>query len=365
MRILVAHRGYGAVAAGAEQMATRTAAALAVRGHEVCLLIQSNRERLGPAPDGVACTFAAEADGLAEAGAEWEPEVVHLVDAVDASFGEVAARLARDCGSLLGVTPASTPSFWEDRNAGVELCNSADVLFCLTRAELEVLRSIGVAAADPWFLPQAPALGGVGDRTRFQARHGLGSQLVLFLGRKIRSKGYQELLAASAEVWRELPDVSFVFAGSAWDGDCATVFERHRDRRILDLGRVSDEEKEDALAACDVLCLPTSEDVSPLVFAEAWSYGKPVISGVFPGVEEIVHHDRDGLVVLPCPAEIAAAITTLLRDPQKCHQLGAHGRARAAEEMSWDAVAARVEAAYGNLLPLGRRPQSEPDRGLA
>lgn len=358
MRILVAHHGYGAVAAGAEGMALRTAEALAARGHQVRLLMLRTGEDTS-GPEGVTTALAAGPDRLAEACAGWEPEAVHLIDAVDTGFGAAVARLARDRGALLGVTPASAPSFWDDRHAGLELCSAADVLFCLTRAEFDALRSIGVAGADPWLLPQAPALRGTGDGERFRARHGLVTQIVLFLGRKARSKGYRELLAAGPEVWQELPEVSFVFAGSAWDRDCAEVFERHRDPRVLDLGRVSDAEKEDALAACSLLCLPTSEDVSPLVFAEAWSYGKPVISGAFPGVEEVVRDGRDGLVVTPRPTQIAAAIRSLLRDPERLRRFGADGRARAAAGMSWAATAAAVERAYRSLASPTRPPNNQ------
>lgn len=339
MRVIVAHHGYGEVVAGAEQMAVRTAEALAARGHGVDLLTGLDRP--------------------AVLGAGGKPDAVHLVDAVDARFGVAAVELARECGALLGVTPASAPSFWEDRRAGVRLCDAADVLFCLTRAEFDALRSIGVSHAEPWFLPQAPALRGTGEGESFRARHGLVGPIVLFLGRKARSKGYRELLAAGPEVWRGLPEVSFVFAGSAWDPDCAAAFERHRDRRVLDLGRVSDAEKEDALAACSLLCLPTSEDVSPLVFAEAWSYGKPVISGEFPGVGEVVRDGRDGLVVPPCPPRIAAAILSLLRDPGRLRRFGAEGRERAAASMSWAGAAATIERAYRSLASPSRPPNNQ------
>ncbi|HEY8501373.1 MAG TPA: glycosyltransferase family 4 protein, partial [Solirubrobacterales bacterium] len=314
MRVLVAHRGG---LSGAERMAVRTAAALAARGDEVRLV--RDRGEL--------------------ARTSWAPEVVHLVDLADPGFGAAAAALARRAGAGLAVTPASAPSFWGEETAAVELCRSADLLFCLTEAEWEVLRELGVAGPAVRFLPQAPALLGGGDGRRFRARHRLDGAIVLFLGRKARSKGYRELLAAAPAVWRLAPNASFVFLGPPWDEDCEDCFRRCGDPRVLDLGLVSDPEKEDALAACDLLCLPTRADVSPLVFAEAWSYGKPVLSGSFPGVGEVVENGGDGLVVDGRdPPAIAAAIVRFLRDPLLRHALGERGRAKVEARMSWEAV---------------------------
>lgn len=333
--MLVVHRGYRPAVAGAEQMAARTAAALAARGEEV--------RRVGDVPS------------LERACSSWAPDAVHLVDLVDPELGAAAATLARGLGARLGVTPATTPSFWRDEAAGVELCGSADVLFCLTRTEWEVLRGLGVEGPAVQVLPQAPALSGSGDGRRFRARHRLGGGVVLFLGRKAESKGYRELLAAGPAVWRRRPDASFVFLGPPWDEDCPAHFQRCRDGRVLDLGLVSEREKEDALAACDLLCLPTREDVAPLVFAEAWSYGKPVLSGSFPGVEEVIDDGSDGLVVDGRdPQAIAGAIVGLLGDERRRRSLGARGRAKVEAGMSWDAVAARIQAAYRGLEVGGR-----------
>lgn len=335
MRVLVVNRNCRPSITGAEQMAVRTAAALAAQGDDV--------------------RSAGDPTSLATACASWVPDVVHLVDLVDPELGVVAGTLARRLGAGFAITPASVPSFWADEAAGIELCRSADLLFCLTRAEQGMLRDLGVEGPEVRILPQAPALLGGGDGRRFRDRHGLRGPLVLFLGRKARSKGYRELLAAAPAVWRHSPDAHFVFLGSSWDEDCEAHFRRHRDRRVLNLGPVDNGEKEDALAACELLCLPTRADVAPLVFAEAWSYGKPVVSGAFPGVGEVIEEDRDGLIVDGRdPAAIAAAITALLGDKERRRRLGARGREKVEAELSWEAVAAKVRQGYRDLK-LGTR----------
>ena len=356
-------------------MAELTGAALAARGHDVRLVCHTIKPPQVSAPGvrtmkppqvsapgvrtmkppqehacGVQVVQVAHDTSQETACKGWTPEVVHVVDAVHTRFGLEAVQLARHHRALLAVSPASAVSFWDSTAGGVELCNAADLLFCLTVAERETLARAGVRRPRVQLIPQAPALSGQGQAGRFRARHKLSGPLVLYLGRKARSKGYRELLQATTQVWRSLPEVTFAFAGSASDGDCHEVFARHRDRRILDLGEISQAEKEDAIAACELLCLPSSAEIAPLVYAEAWTYSKPVIAGCFPGVEELVRDGRDGLVVAREAEAIALAVLGLLQDPLLRRELGRRGHEKATAELSWEAVAESVEDGYRRAL---------------
>jgi alpha-maltose-1-phosphate synthase len=49
------------------------------------------------------------------------------------------------------------------------------------------------------------------------------------------------------------------------------------------------------------------------------------------------------------PAELAAALNSLLADPDRAAAMGAAGRKRALAEFSWDAIAAQTAALYTDL----------------
>ncbi len=143
-----------------------------------------------------------------------------------------------------------------------------------------------------------------------------------------------------------MPETVFAFGGPQGGRDDEHIFACHRDERILDLGMLDESTKHDALVACDLLCLPSSADVFPLVFAEAWSCGKPVVSGRFAGVEDVVRPDVDGLVCDLTAGQVACAVLRLLRDRELRTSLGAAGLARIRDGMNWPHVATVVESAF-------------------
>ncbi|MEV0306751.1 glycosyltransferase family 4 protein [Nonomuraea fuscirosea] len=343
-RVLTVFGGYpNSETTGGLRMAWRTAAALVRRGHEVAVLTDSarppgsfddlpvrfrTREQLGASPD-------------------WRrPDVVHVYDLASAEYAALGYELARESGAEFLLTPASAPGTWPDHRLGRRLCGAARAVFTLTPSEAALLADFGVPASRIRHIPQAPDLIGAGDGAAFLDRHSVTGPLVLFLGRRIPSKGYHLLLEAAPLIWRALPETVLAFGGPSGGRADQSVFARHRDERILDLGLLDESGKHDALAACDLLCLPSCADVFPLVFAEAWSCGKPVVSGRFAGVEDVVRADVDGLVCDLTAGDVAAAVLRLLHSEDLRTDLGAAGLTRIRDGMNWPHVAAVVENAF-------------------
>lgn len=84
--------------------------------------------------------------------------------------------------------------------------------------------------------------------------------------------------------------------------------------------------------------------------AEAQASGRPVVASDVGGLPEVVVDGQTGLLVPPeDPVALASAIGRVLDDAELSRRLGQAGRRRARERFSWDAVARRVEALYGEL----------------
>ncbi|MER7769848.1 glycosyltransferase family 4 protein [Kitasatospora sp. NPDC096140] len=356
--VRIVHRGYFPARAGAEAMAQNLAESLARRGHRVGLYCSSMDEESARWMTGAGVEV-----GVLPASAPpaERPDVVHAFDSVWPDYPQAALRLARDWDVPFVFTPASAAGVWQDREAVLDVARQADAVFVLTEAERRLFVEAGVDPTALHLNGQGPQLSAAEpDGAAFRARHGIDGPMVLFLGRKMRSKGYHLLLQAASKVWADHPGARFVFAGPDWDEDCAEVFAAHRDPRILDLGMVEEDEKADALAACDVFCLPSTVDVFPLVFVEAWVNGKPVVSVTFDGGEEVVRHGVDGLLCEPDPDAVAAAVVRLLADPAEAAALGAAGRTRTERELSWDAVTDRYQAVYDRLTARTAGPAGTP-----
>ncbi|MFI1418644.1 glycosyltransferase family 4 protein [Streptomyces sp. NPDC020731] len=334
-KVLVTFGGYGAgTYAGATRMAWRTSHQLARSGYDIAVITDADR------PGALATGIGDRPLGAPEPG--WHPDVVHAYDLARPAFVEVGREWARRCGVPLVLTPASAATVWPDPELGRRCLGEADVVFVMNAKEEAETRAVARPSADILYIPQAPDLTGTPDPERFRGRYGITGPMVLFLGRRVPSKGHSVLLDAAPLVWGTLSDATFVFAGPGGDDD---ISSRH-DRRLIDVGPLEELAKHDALAAADVLCLPTGADLFPLVFAEAWSCGRPVVSADFPGVADVVRDGVDGLVARRTPRDLAAALLRLLGDEELRRRLGAAGRRRVADAMSWERVATVVAKGY-------------------
>ena len=127
------------------------------------------------------------------------------------------------------------------------------------------------------------------------------------------------------------------------------------------MGQVDEETLLGWYAAAQVFALPSLNVGSRfegfgLAHLEASAAGLPVISTRDCGVEDAI---VDGVTGLLLPQErlsetLAAAILTLLRDPQRARRMGAAGRAHA-QEQTWDKVAQEQIALYAQLAAQVKR----------
>jgi glycosyltransferase involved in cell wall biosynthesis len=90
---------------------------------------------------------------------------------------------------------------------------------------------------------------------------------------------------------------------------------------------------------------------TPLAVLEYMDAGLPVVATRVGGLSDLIEHGRHGLLVEPGDAgALAAAIDTLLRNPQRARELGALGRERRRAEFSIDQTVRTLEGMYSELV---------------
>ncbi|MCP2514102.1 glycosyltransferase [Achromobacter mucicolens] len=167
-------------------------------------------------------------------------------------------------------------------------------------------------------------------------------------------KGHADLIDAFQRVLAAFPQAHLVLAG-----DGMPVFERLKGQvqalglasRVHFLGRRHD--IGNVLQAFDVFALPTHREAFGTAFVEAAAMGVPVIGTDVGGVPETMQAGVTGLLVPPRdPAALAAALESLLADPERRRRMGEAGREliRGQGLFSVDRAAQLVEAAYARWL---------------
>jgi glycosyltransferase involved in cell wall biosynthesis len=264
------------------------------------------------------------------------------------SYASYNAARKRDIPFVL--TPVHHPR-WVGRRykAYNKLYTRADAVMALTHAEKEVLIQLGVPEERVHVIGHGPILENEAEPGQFLQKYHIGNPMVLFLGQHYPYKGYKELLDAAKIVWKKIPDTHFVFIGPAV-GQSEQVFMAVSDQRVHRLGIVSLQEKTDALAACSLLCVPSTQESFGGVYAEAWCFKKPVIGCKIPAVSEVITDEKDGYLVAQEPKTIAGKIIFLLENEAVAHQMGTVGKKKVEEKYTWQRIAERVEKVYERII---------------
>ena len=243
-----------------------------------------------------------------------------------------------------GATPASDPQskFYTMRHQ-VDIVNKADIALMQTRSEKDFYISKG-GTAERIHTASAginPEEYGDGDGNRWRADHAIPPErpIVAYIGTHDYDKGTTHTIEAAGQLWLQGVEFELVLAGTqtAEFSNYFNSISPHLAQRIHLLGRISNEEKQDLLAALDLFVMPSRIDSFGIVFLEAWLYGKPVIGSQAWGMADVIDDGEDGLLVpFGQPSELAQTIGRLLADSDRRRKMGKHGKAKTLAQHRWN-----------------------------
>lgn len=242
------------------------------------------------------------------------------------------------------VFPHCHPGTWGDWSIDIELYKSADGVIANSESEKQFMVSKSVKAEKIKILYGAPIIETKYDGNYFREKYNIKRDMILFVGRKTKAKGYVSLIKAMELVWKDKPETYFVFIGS---GNSIYPLQ---DKRVIELGWCNEFEKTSAYAACDVFCMPSYEEAFGIVYAEAWAFGKPVIGGDIPALKEVISNESDGLLVSQNPEDVAKAILKLLQNEDLKIKLGLKGKKKVEEKYNWNKVITETKGFYKKIL---------------
>lgn len=334
------------------------------------------------------------AHGLALAGVRRPDVVIGIVPSLSGGF--LAAAAARRFGAPLGL-------LFQDlmgQAANQSGMPGADRVANVTRrAEGWLARQAsGIAVIAQGFRPYLEAAGVKPDRIRrvrnwthiddvrlpvavTRARLGWSADATVCLhaGNIGYKQGLENVVAAARLALRENPRLQFVVMG---DGNQRA----HLEELAAGLPNVHflppqpGAEFPEVLAAADVLLVNQRGSVRemslPSKLTSYMAAGRPIVAAVAAGSEtalELATADAGVVVDADAPAQLLAAITSLMADPDRAAALGRRGKAYAHSHLTAAAALAQFERFIGGVVrPPGRperfmrgvRPRSAPAAGI-
>jgi L-malate glycosyltransferase len=177
-------------------------------------------------------------------------------------------------------------------------------------------------------------------------------QEILFVGRLHRHKGIFELLDAFERISRRFPAARLTVVGA---GPAAEELERRASTgsarsSVRLLGSLDRAATIEVVRDCDVFCLPSHSEPFGLGALEAMACAKAVVATRAGGLEHLVD-EAGGCKVAPgdVPA-LAAALETLLAEPELRRRMGEHNRRRVQSRYTWSRVVDQLERIYAETL---------------
>jgi glycosyltransferase involved in cell wall biosynthesis len=179
------------------------------------------------------------------------------------------------------------------------------------------------------------------DAGRFRKKYGIERPFVVYAGRVDVAKGVDQLLGDFQAYRRQARDdkTQLVLLGRM-------TMEVPSQPGLRVLGFVDERDKWDALAACEVLVMPSAFESLSIALLEAWSVGKPVL--VSARSEVLVGQCRrsQGGLWYGDSDEFSVSLECLLQDATVRRALGEQGREFVSATYRWS----RIIDAYRDVI---------------
>lgn len=216
---------------------------------------------------------------------------------------------------------------------------------CLTNSDASEIRMFGCSPEKISIIPNAI------DIDMFRPSPHFDNRSIIWVGRFVQEKGVEDLLQATRLVSRQCRDARLILVG---DGPLRKDVEQTISRlslgeSVILKGVLSKDQIREVLANALIFVLPSLKEGLPLALLEAMSSGKAVVAYNIPGVNEVIEHEHNGILVPIHDFEkLAEAMVDLLSNRNKAVRLGENARTTIQTRFVWDNTIQNLEQLYGS-----------------
>lgn len=191
------------------------------------------------------------------------------------------------------------------------------------------------------------------ERERFRSQFAVPNEkIIMFVGRGVREKGCQVLIAAMPRVKAGYHDVKLVIAGG---GHRQHLIDQAASlgmsRSIYFTGFIPDDALLRLYKIADAACFPSLYEPFGIVALEAMAAHTPVVVSNAGGLPEVVQHDVTGTVTFAnSPDSLAWGILRVLHNPAFADTLAERAVDKVRTVFNWDVIAEQTRDVYLRVL---------------
>lgn len=180
-----------------------------------------------------------------------------------------------------------------------------------------------------------------GNPARFRERFKIDAPFMVHVGRKDHGKNVDGLISDYAAFARnQAGSCKLILIGPG-----TVPIDQSMAHQIIDLGYLSDQDKRDAVAAAEVLCVPSINESFSFVLMEAWLLNTVVlVNARCPVTSDHVRAAAGGLEY-DGAAEFAESLRWILNHPHEARRMAANGGNYVRRNFDWNIIVARLRRA--------------------
>jgi glycosyltransferase involved in cell wall biosynthesis len=189
------------------------------------------------------------------------------------------------------------------------------------------------------------------DRNAIRSKLGCSENDTVFIsvGRNHPVKGYEFALRSFAEL-KEMCNFKYIIFGAGVTELSGLVNELQLSNHVILNEALQGKELDQAMLSCDAYILSSLIEGFPLVKAEAFAAGLPVITTDRPGCRDFIDDNKTGLIVSERDSsEFSAAIKKVLDNPDLLKEMK-NNCLESSHELDWDNIVKKYKDVYQTLL---------------
>jgi len=176
---------------------------------------------------------------------------------------------------------------------------------------------------------------------------------VLSVSNLIKSKGIQYNFQAVSKLVDKYPKIEYTIVG---DGVYLSelkkyAFELNVSDNIRFVGRINHDKALGMMAQTDIFALPSYLEGMGMVYLEAMALGVPVIGIRGQGIEEVIDHNVNGILIEPHDSNaLANAIEQLITDSALSRKIGLAARNHIYENFAWNTTCEQFDKIFRETI---------------
>jgi glycosyltransferase involved in cell wall biosynthesis len=224
--------------------------------------------------------------------------------------------------------------------------NTADKIICYTETERDQLIDLGIH-------PEKISVihNGIDTELFAPLTDVTPKKQILWIGKYVPGKGVEYLLRGFQLFSSEFPDYTLLMIGRGpQKDDCLRMIEDlGLTEKVILRDFADNKDLPEIYQQSSLFVLPSLMEGVPRTILEAMACGVPVACTELPQLVKIV--SGCGLLFpLKDPEALAAALSTLVSDPEMAQTCGKNGRERAVSMYSWSDTVSKTQDLYASLI---------------